>query len=91
MEKNEKVVTIKTKTVKTEKTSFKAYKVNIDGKAVDLRFKKESNVNALKILENESDGYFRVVVTDFSASDTSFYPRYYATLVEVLGDDSELD
>lgn len=90
MENQDKVIIIKTKTVKTEKSMFKSYKANINGKAIDLRFTKASNMNALKILDEEDDGYFRIVVSSLVESKTSFYPRYYATIEEVLGDDTEI-
>lgn len=88
MENKEQVVVIKAKTVKTEKTSFKAYKVNVDGRAVDLRFTKDSDMKELKKLEGSEDGFYNIAVSKLSESKTSFYPRYYATLVEVL--DNEL-
>ena len=69
-------VTVKVKTVKTDKTTFKSYKVNVDGKGVDLRFRKDSaSIGELK------DGIYKMTVTGFEESTSSFYPRYYATFV----------
>lgn len=86
MEDKLQVVTIRAKTVETEESSFKAYKVNVDGRAVDLRFTKNSDMDELKKLEDKADGVYSVGVSELSESKTSFYPRYYAALVEVLDD-----
>ena len=60
--------------VKLDKTTFDSYKLNHDGKQVDLRFHKESTG-----LDKIPYGVSIIEVEDLKESKTSFFPRFYAT------------
>lgn len=66
-------------TKKDGKTKFDAYKVNIDGKAIQLGWRKDS-----QHLDTIPYGVSVVKVKNFSEAVDSFYPKVYATFVEIV-------
>lgn len=63
---------------KQDGTKFTAYKMNLNGKKVDLRFRQDSEKLSLIPM-----GISRIKVEGLSESKNSFYPKYYATFKEV--------
>lgn len=81
IKKEFEVITIRKEeaTKKDGKTKFDAYHVNIDGKAVQLGFRKDSaNLDVIPY------GVSKIKVKDLSEALNSFYGKYYATFIEVL-------
>ena len=64
---------------------FDSYKINRDGKAVDLSLRQDSaDVKQIPY------GVSKINVVRLEPSKTSFYPKYYATFVSVVKNDNEL-
>lgn len=66
-------------TKKDGKSKFDAYKVNVDGKAVQLGWRKDS-----QNLDTIPYGVSVVKVKGYSEALNSFYPKVYATFVEIV-------
>lgn len=73
-------ITIKKEEAKTKDGKpFDAYVFNKDGKAVKLGFRKDSaNLSVIPA------GISKIKVKDLSEAKGSFYPKYYATFIEVV-------
>lgn len=74
----EQTITILKTMLEKEGQKYPVFKMNLDGKKVDLRFRMDSN--NISVIPN---GVSKVIVENLSESTTSFYPRYYATFKEV--------
>ena len=61
-----------------KETTFDSYKMNDNGKKVDLRFKKDSN--NLSVIPY---GVSFIEVKTLEACKNSFYPKYYASFDKV--------
>lgn len=67
-------VLVRVGTVKTQNTEFQTFKMLMDGKAVDLRFRKNS-----ERVPELVDGTYKMAVADIGKMVNSWYDRYYAT------------
>lgn len=75
---NEEVITIRKEKYEGAKT-FDTFVFNKDGKAVKLSFRKDSN--NISVIPY---GTSRIRVKELKPDKQSFYPKYYATFIEVV-------
>lgn len=74
----EEVIQVRKEKYEGDKT-FDTYVFNKDGKAIKLSFRQESNnVSVIPY------GISRIRVKKLSPVKNSFYPKYYATFIEVV-------
>lgn len=75
----EEIITIRKEKFEKGEQKFDTYVFNKDGNAVKLSFRQEgNNVNVIPY------GISKVKVKDLSESKKSFYPKYFATFIEVV-------
>ena len=76
---NEEVITVRKEKFEKGETKFDTFVFNKDGKAVKLTFRKEgNNISVIPY------GVSRIRVKDLAPDKRSFYPKYYATFIEVV-------
>lgn len=75
----QEIVIRKEKGETKEGVKFDKYTMNDNGKAVQLSFRKVSN--NLSVIPN---GISKIRVKDLDLAKSSFYPKYYATFIEVV-------
>jgi hypothetical protein len=68
----------KTEGTKKDGGKFDKFVFNKDGKAIQLSFRKDSN--NLSVIPY---GYSNIKVKNLKPANASFYPKYYATFIEV--------
>lgn len=69
----------KEEALKKDGNKFDKVVFNKDGNAIQLSFKKDSNnINAIPY------GISKIKVKNLKPAINSFYPKYYATFIEVL-------
>jgi len=74
----EEIITIRKEKFEGAKV-FDTYVFNKDGNAVKLSFRQEgNNPNVIPY------GISKIKVKDLSPSRKSFYPKYYATFIEIV-------
>ena len=75
----EEVITIRKEKFEKGETKFDTYVFNKDGKAVKLGFRQEgNNLNVIPY------GISRIKVKNLKPAKNSFYPKYYASFIEVV-------
>ena len=74
----EKVISIRKEKYEGE-TKFDTYVFNKDGKAIKLGFRQDSNNTSVIPY-----GISKIKVKNLSEARNSFYPKYYATFIEVV-------
>ncbi len=77
--KNEEEVILIRKEKYEGETKFDTYVFNKDGKAIKLVFRQESN--NISVIPY---GISKIKVKNLSEARNSFYPKYYATFIEVV-------
>ena len=77
--KNEiEVITVRKEKIEKGDTKFDSFVFNKDGVAVKLSFRQDSN--DIKVIPY---GISRIRVKKLSPKYNSFYPKYYATFIEL--------
>lgn len=75
----EETIMIKKEKYDDGKVKFDTFVFNKDGEAIKLSFRQDSaDINVIPY------GISRIKVKDLSAKKRSFYPKYYATFIEIV-------
>ena len=75
----EEIITVRKEKYENKEVKFDTYVFNKDNKAVKLSFRQEgNNINAIPY------GISKIRVKNLKEDKRSFYPKYWATFIEVV-------
>ena len=75
----EEIITIRKEEYNKDNKKFDTFVFNKDGKAVKLSFRQEGN--DIKVIPY---GVSRIRVKNLDSDKRSFYPKYYASFIEIV-------